>query len=163
MRLRIDGLDEMLEGLQRGAADLPEVYRQVLRGPGGDIIRRTVQATIPKKSGFTAANVKVMDDPMGGVTVGVDEARQHPSGMMLGSIGLWLESGTSPHPMPRVGNRGARMNLGGRYVTHVDHPGIRARRVMRTALRVTRNELEAEVVDAIDTMARRRMNTDGGL
>ncbi len=172
LHVDFDGLDELINALQKGAKDLPGVYRAVLKGEGGEAIAATARQRVPRWTGSLSRSIRVrVAKPKdlvqaglrglgkaGAVEVGPDG--KHPrTKMSLQHVGTWVESGTKPHDIAK-GSRtntryghtkkgGLRLASGGYVSGEVKHPGMRARRVMSGSLRAARWEVEAAIEDEL--------------
>lgn len=172
MKLDIQAdVEKFIADHQYGAAVLPDLLRDVLRGEAGDAIKRDAVRRTPKRTGATAASIGIWETPDGAVQVGPRPGATHPkrarggqdskySGMPIDQITLWLESGAPPHKISpyrkRAGVRGLfgrskPLAFGGRVYWSVNHPGFRGRKIMSKSLRATRWEVEAAVIDEINT------------
>lgn len=150
--VHIDGLDELVRGLERGADTFDEIMRDILRGPVGDELLHEARARLSDhvQTGRTLAALD-REDTADGVRVGVLGDRQH--------IGTFLESGTRMHI---IQPRSARaLTLGsGRIVEEAVHPGTRANKIMGETLRVARNDVESQLLRELDRRLGRIMETD---
>lgn len=148
----IDGLDELVRGLERGADTFDEIMRDILRGPVGDELLHEARARLSDhvQTGRTLAALD-RENTADGVRVGVLGDRQH--------IGTFLESGTRMHI---IQPRSARaLTLGsGRIVEEAVHPGTRANKIMGETLRVARNDVENQLLRELDRRLGRIMETD---
>lgn len=148
----IDGLAELIRGLDRGADEFDEIMRDILRSDVGDELLQDARARLSDhtKTGRTLAALD-REDTADGVRVGVLGDRQH--------IGTWLESGTRMHI---IEPRSARaLTLGsGRVVEEAVHPGTRANKIMGETLRVARNDVENALMRELDRRLGRIMETD---
>lgn len=151
LNIQIDGLDDMVRGLERGYREIAEVMREILRGPIGDEIIQEARARLSDhtKSGRTLAALD-RDDTSDGVRVGVLGDRQH--------IGTFLESGTRMHIIQPRSAR-ALMLGNGRVVEEAVHPGTRANRIMGDTLRVARTDIESTLLRELDRRLARVMET----
>lgn len=158
LHMNVEGLEGMIDGLQRGSKDLPDVFRAVLRGPGGEAIASEVRQRLPKRTGATARDVAVRDvsaSSRGGmfgresVEVGLSEYGEHPRGRRpFQLIGRLIESGAKPHEI--TARRGGLAGVVG-FRKSVEHPGFRGRRTMARSLRAVKWEVEAALVDELTT------------
>lgn len=152
LQFDIEGLDEMLRGLDRGADEFDEIMRDILRGPIGDELLREARARLMDhtRTGRTLADLK-REDTGDGVRVGVIGQRQY--------IGTFLESGTRMHIIePR---RAQALSLGsGRVVEEAVHPGTRANKIMGETMRVSRNDIESTLLRELDRRLARVLETE---
>lgn len=167
IRLDVDGLDEMLRGLDKGADHLREVFRDILRGPFGDELLRDMKARASdfKRSTYTLSRMRVWDDGREGVQVGIreDDTTQHPRSPRANakSIGIWLESGTRPHLIPTKVAPFRKLRFGGRVVSRVTHPGTRGHGIVAKTLRVARGDAERAILRELDRRLAHKMNLSG--
>ncbi len=148
LALDLEGFDEFVEGLAKGRKELPDVYRAVLRGPGGEAIASEVRQRMPRKTGATALSVEVQDRQRDGVEIGPNE-RDHPrSRRPFQLIGRLIESGAKAHTIKA--RRGGLAGAVG-FRKEVPHPGFRGRRTMSRSLKHVRWEVEAALVDELTT------------
>ena len=167
IRLDIDGLDEMMRGLDKGADSLREVFRDILRGPFGNELLRDMKARASdfKRTTYTLSRMRVWDDGREGVQVGIrsDDTTQHPYSKRANakSIGIWLESGTRPHLIPSKISRYRKLQFGGRIVSRVTHPGTRGHGIVAKTLKAARGDAERELIRELDRRLGRKMNLQG--
>ena len=152
--VEVEGLEELIRGSSNGYKLLRGVMRDVLRGPVGDDILRELRARLSDhtRSGSTLRQLRRGDDGSDGVKIGVFGDRQF--------VATFLESGTKPHiinPGARNKNasqykkfRAGALNINGRWVTHVQHPGTRRHRIAQTTLRVLKNDIETAIVRGME-------------
>ena len=165
--LEVDGLEEMLRGLDNGSRMMREVFRDILRGPFGDELLRDMKARTSdhKRSTYTLSRMKVWDDGREGVQVGIreDDTAQHPYSKRENakSIGIWLESGTRPHLIPTKVQRFNKLRFGGRVVSRVAHPGTRGHGIVAKTLKFARGDAERELLKELDRRLGPKMNTRG--
>lgn len=165
--MNIEGLDELLKGAGKGASVLPEVLRDILRGPFGHELLRDLKARASDhiRSGYTISRMQVHDDGRDGVRVGIREndTAQHPRSKRANakSIGVWLESGTRMHLIPTKVSRVRKLVFGGRVVSRVSHPGTRGHGIVAKSLRAARGDLEREIIRELDRRMARKMNLSG--
>lgn len=152
LQFEIDGIDEMLRGLARGANELDEIMRDILRGPVGDELLQEARARLSDhtRTGRTLAALD-REDTSEGVRVGVIGSRQY--------IGTFLESGTRMHLIEP--KRASALSFGsGRVVADAVHPGTRANRIMGETLRVARSDIESTLLRELDHRLGRLLETD---
>lgn len=170
----IEGLDEMVDELHRAQRVLPQVFRDVLAGEGGDVIAEVAAQKTPKRTGTLARSIRVQTLPsLGWQSAGavvVAPVGKHPKSSSSrgeaydnATVSTWVESGSKPHdinPGARTGrsrsrkggyDRNERAGLllpGGQFRSHVLHPGFRGKRVMSRTIRAARvkRTIEAAVV-----------------
>lgn len=160
--LDVDDLKPFIDAMEGGQKALPEVFREVLAGEGGEAIRNEMRSNTPRRTSATANSIKIRRLPaMGfrgipGVEVGVGDGNHPKSGLPLRSVGSILESGAAEHvinPKARRGNdRTKRAGLrlpSGRWVSTVTHPGVKARRPAARGLRTAGWEVTAAIFDAL--------------
>lgn len=169
MRLSIDGLEELMRGVDRGADLLNEVMRDILRGPVGRELLDEMKARAGDytKSGHTLKRMRVRDDGREGVAVGIPEndTEQHPYSKRANakSIGVWLESGTRMHLIPTKVSPRRRLRVGGRVVSRVSHPGTRGHGIVKKSLKAYRGDVERTLVRELERRLGRKMNMTGGV
>lgn len=167
IRLEVDGLEEMLRGVGKGADLLREVMRDILRGPFGDELLRDMKARTSdhKRSTYTLSRMRVFDDGREGVQVGIrsDDTAQHPRSPRANakSIGVWLESGTRPHLIPTKVAPWKKLSFRGRVVSRVTHPGTRGHGIVAKTLKAARKDAEREIIDELNRRLGRKMNMQG--
>lgn len=168
LRLDIDGIEQMIAGLRYGADEIADVMREILRGPFGRDLLRDMKARTSdhKRSTYTLSRMRVHDDGRDGVQVGIrsDDKEQHPHSKRANaySIGVWLESGTRPHLIPTKVSRFNKLNISGRIVSRVTHPGTRKVGIVSKTLRYSRGDLEREIVRELDRRLAHKMNMRRG-
>lgn len=172
LQVDIEGIDELVGALKRGERDLPKVYRAALEGEGGEAIASQARMRVPRWTGSLAASIKVrkagprdflqaglmaLGGKAGAVTVG-SEGKHPRNGMSLQSVGTWVESGTKAHTIGKGDRtntawghrrRGGLKLSNGQFVSGVNHPGTRGRRVMSQSLRAAQWEVEAAIEDEL--------------
>lgn len=170
--IEIEGLDEMLKGLARGERELKPLLREVLKGAGGEALVREAKQRTPTDTGTVRRAIGIETEANGLVYVGV-RSQEHPtkarggraskySGIRTDHIGVYLEDGVRPHEIKR--GRYAPLTVNGRaFVSRVEHPGFRGRKIMSKSLRAAQPAFESALFDVVDEMVRRRMDTDGAL
>lgn len=143
----VEGLDEMIGGLQGGARELPDVFRAVLRGAGGEAIASEVRQRMPRRTGATAEDVDVHDRKRQGVEIGPSDGDHPRSRRPFQLIGRLIESGARSHTI-----RARRGGLAGAvgFRKEVPHPGMRGRRTMARSLKSVQWEVEAALVDELN-------------
>ena len=168
IRLDIEGLDEMMRGLDRGADLMREVMRDILRGPFGHELLRDMKARASdfRRTGYTLSRMRVHDDGVDGVAVGIHDkdTAQHPYSKRANakSIGVWLESGTRMHLIPTKVTRYNKLRFGGRVVSRVSHPGTRGHGIVAKTLKYARGDAEREILRELDRRLGPKMNTQRG-
>lgn len=169
LRLDIDGLDEMLGAIKRSQRVLPQVYRDVLKGKGGEAIVDKAQSLTPRgRTGALANSIKITELPTtgwqsaGAVVIGPTgthpkSSSRHGAAYDNATVGAWIESGAIPHEInPRArttrghNRRHGLRTRGGRFASHVMHPGFRGKRVMARTLRSVRPTVEAAVLHELE-------------
>lgn len=167
IRLRDEGLNEMIRGLDRGSNIMREVMRDILRGPFGAVLLRDMKARTSdhKRSTYTLRRMRVFDDGRDGVQIGIrsDDTAQHPHSPRANakSIGIWLESGTRPHLIPTKVSPFTKLSFGGRVVSRVTHPGTRGHGIVAKTLRVARKDAEREIISELNRRLGSKMNMQG--
>lgn len=167
IRLDIEGLDDLIRGLDKGADELRDVFREILRGPIGREILRDMKARASdfKRSTYTLSRMRLQDDGREGVSIGISDkdTKQHPFSPRANakSIGIWLESGTRPHLIPTRVSRFRKLQFGGRVVSRVTHPGTRGHGIVAKTLKYSRGDVERELVKELDRRLGRKMNLQG--
>lgn len=121
-----------LVDLQRALQDLPvKIERNVMRGAvnaGGQVFRKEARANVPVKSGDlrNSIRVSVRVSAKAGVIDGTVKA-----GDRKAFYAHMVEFGTQRHVIKA--RKGGMLNINGRLVSQVDHPGARAKPFMRPA------------------------------
>lgn len=165
VKFEIENLDSMLRGISKGADILPDVKREILRGPFGRALLREIKARTSDhiRSGYTIGRIRVADDVKDGVSVGIpqNDTSQHPHSKRANakSIGVWLESGVRMHLIPTKVSRLRRLSFNGRIVSQVTHPGFRGSGIMKKTLKAYRSDMEKLIVQELE----RRMTEPMGL
>jgi hypothetical protein len=157
MKVEVEGLDDLLRGVNRAGDLMNDVMREILRGPFGQELQDDIRARMSdhNRTGWTVRQVGVDDFGAGGVQIGITGRRgdaKHPSSPRANarSIGVWLESGARMHLIPTRVSRYNRLSFGGRVVARVAHPGMRGSRIMQTTLRVHRSDSEALILREVE-------------
>ena len=121
-----------LADLQRALQDLPvKIERNVMRGAvnaGGQVFRKEARANVPVKSGDLRNSIRVS------VRVSTKAGRVDgtvKAGDRKAFYAHMVEFGTQRHVIKA--RKGGMLNIGGRLVSQVDHPGARAKPFMRPA------------------------------
>lgn len=121
-----------LADLQRALQDLPvKIERNVMRGAvnaGGQVFRKEARAGVPVKSGDLRNSIRVS------VRVSTKAGRIDgtvKAGDRKAFYAHMVEFGTQRHVIKA--RKGGMLNIGGRLVSQVDHPGARAKPFMRPA------------------------------
>ena len=168
LRIEVEGIDEMIRGLDNGAKLIREVLRDILRGPFGHELLRDMKARASdhKRSTYTLSRMRVWDDGNEGVQVGIrsDDTAQHPYSPRANakSIGIWLESGTRMHLIPTKIAPYNKVKVGGRVVSRVAHPGTRGHGIVAKTLKTARGDAEREILKELDRRLGPKMNTRQG-
>lgn len=169
MRIEIDGLDDLMRGVGRGADLLNEVMRDILRGPFGKELLAELRARTGDytRSGYTLKRMRVADDGREGVAVGISDkdTQQHPHSKRASakSIGVWLESGTRMHLIPTKVSPYRKLRVGGRVVSRVSHPGTRGHGIMKKSLKVYRGDFERTLIRELERRLGRKLGMKGGM
>lgn len=152
--MRVDGLDEMLQGVRLGEREIASVWRDILRGPFGVEFLQELKARASdsRRSGATVAAMQAKDHGREGVEIGIPASKTpHPASYRSGngkpnaslySVGIWLESGTRMHLIPTKVAPYSRMAFGGTVVSRVAHPGTKARKPMFRTLQLFKRDFE---------------------
>lgn len=165
--MSVEGLDDMIRGLDRGADELRDVFREILRGPFGQELLRDMKARMSdfRRTTYTLSRMKIWDDGREGVGIGIrdNDTDRHPSSKRANakSIGIWIESGTRPHLIPTKVARYNRLQFGGRVVSRVAHPGTRGHGIVAKSLKYARGDAERELIRELDRRLARKMNLQG--
>jgi HK97 gp10 family phage protein len=142
-----------LAQLESFLLELPaKIERNILRGAlraGARLIQKQAQANVSRRSGKTAASIKVGTRAEGGRVIAYVRVKDHK--------GAWLEYGTRPHAI-KPKNRKA-LAIGGNVVEQVSHPGARPHRFLRPAFD---GQADAALV-AVAGYIRERLATEHGL
>ena len=126
--IEVKGLIE----LQRALQALPvRIEKNVMRGAvnaGGQVFRKEARANVPVKSGDLRKSIRVSVrvSTKAGVIDGTVKA-----GDRKAFYAHMVEFGTQRHIIKA--RKGGMLNIGGRLVAQVDHPGARAKPFMRPA------------------------------
>lgn len=164
MRFDIKGLDAMTRGLGVGERMIADVWRDILRGPFGEEFLQDLRARTADnvRTGYTVSRLKVTDRGKDGVEIGIpsDDTATHPASKRANarSVGVWLESGTSPHLIPTKVDAYNHLAFGGRVVSRATHPGMRATRPMFKTLRVFKSDAENLLLRELDRRLGGKMN-----
>lgn len=153
--VRVDGLDEMLRGLDMGARQIADVWRDIMRGPFGAEFLSELKARTSDnvRTGYTLSQMRVSDHGNDGVEIGIpDDRTKHPSSPRANvrSIGVWLESGTRMHLIPTKVSPHRKVAFGGTVVSRVAHPGTKASKPMFRTLQLFRRDFEALFMRELD-------------
>lgn len=158
LSIKIEGLDGLVAGLERGWKTLPDIMRETLRGDLGEVIKgEAIRQLGPhSRTGQTIADIDIRPRGNGGVEVGYDNSRSKGA---RAHIGQWLESGTGPHYIHSktasawgfgVNTKHAKaLRFNGILRDSVSHPGTPAYRIMGKTLRIIQPEAEAIIRHAI--------------
>lgn len=167
-RVEIDaGLQRLLDGLSDD-----RTAQRIRRGAiaaGANVIARYARASsaFADRSGQLRASIRVRTKPRGDDIEGyvfagsrstvyragraISGRYKSPGGYRAAYYAAFVELGTKSHVIRA--RDGGMLNLGGRLLRRVQHPGVRPRRFMQTALERGR----AESIAAIDRYIARRI------
>lgn len=168
LKLDIEGLDEMLRGIDHGARLLREVVHEILRGPFGNELLDDMKARSGdnRRSGYTLSRMGVFGGGKDDVEIGIrqNDTAQHPHSKRANakSVGVWLESGTRMHLIPTRVSRYNKLKFGGRVVSRVTHPGTRGHGIVAKTLKYARGDAEREILRELDRRLGTKMNTMQG-
>jgi len=167
--LRMEGLEELIAGLELGAREIASVWRDIMRGPFGNEFLQELKARTSdaRRTGAIVRALKVADDGTDGVAIGIPQsAAPHPASISkktgkanasLYSVGVWLESGTRMHMIPTKVTPYNHLSFGGRVVSRVAHPGTKAIRPMYRTLQLYRRDFANLFVRELDRRLAARM------
>lgn len=169
--MRVDGLDEMMNGLRLGEREIASVWRDILRGPFGAEFLQELKARAgdSRRTGATVAAMQAKDHGSEGVEIGIPASKTpHPGSYRssdgkpnasLYSVGIWLESGTRMHLIPTKVERYNKMAFNGNVVSRVAHPGTKARRPMFRTLQLFKRDFEDLFIRELDRRLAVKMGT----
>jgi hypothetical protein len=151
--ISFEGLERFNVDVERLGKRLPMAVRAALAGDGGDAIEYETKRRSPRgKTGELQRNIGKHAEA-GGVVVGYRGAfaNSHIAGARF-QKGVWIESGVKPHKIKPKKEGGGLLLAGGRWVSEVDHPGFKGRKIMPKVLRSVEDEVVASVADEIDKL-----------
>ena len=154
IRLNVAGAELVAKGSANAARMIDDAIAQIMRGPVGAQIEDSIKALTPARTGYTKGRVKRVDKGKG-VEIGIPEGdkAKHPHSPRgnARSIGIWLESGTQAHWIPRKIRPGRPMIINGNPVFgQVRHPGTKAVRPVGKTLRAHKEPLERMLIRELD-------------
>ena len=154
--VQIEGLEKYKGGLDAVYRLMPEVMRDILRGPFGEEFEQQIKALMSDhtRTGYTRSRVSNWDSGSDGVEIGIkgSDTATHPSSKRANarSVGVWLESGTRMHLIPTKIAPYTKMSFGGGVYSRVNHPGHRGYRIMGRTLRTFRRSAEELIIRELD-------------
>lgn len=155
----IEGLRELNAAIDAlSSRELNHAIMDAVRGKGGREMAKTMRQLTPKRTGMTHRYTKVWDE--GGYKDDVEIGYKGP--LSFGNrgggrfqVGAWLESGTKPHEIKAHRDKHG-MFVKGKFVTHVNHPGIKGRKMAKRAMEMHEGRMLYHISRQIDIMLKRK-------